>query len=203
MNFDDKGNDYFLHDFKEGNADNANTGGTPANSNTPGGNAEPGNAPQSNSPQGNGNSGFTFPEANGGNSRSGGGAQQPERVSRKRHGWFWFFFILAVIFGVFFYIRYWSPYVVESRTTGFITRVEKKGYIFKTYEGEMISQSQLTDTTRIYSRDFLFSIPNDSLARVLQSYEGTGRPVTVICNRYLGTLPWRGESNTVAVAVEP
>lgn len=199
MNFDDKGNDYFLHDFKNGNSSTANTGDTPGN-NTAGANPAPGNAPQ-----GAASPGFTFPEAEQRGAQNSGqnGTQPGQPVRRKRHGWFWFFLIVALIFGVFFYIRYCSPYVVESRTTGFVTRVEKKGYIFKTYEGEMISQSQLTDTARIYSRDFLFSIPNDSLARLLQSYEGTGRPVTVICNRYLGTLPWRGESNTVAVAVEP
>ncbi|MDE6859860.1 MAG: hypothetical protein K2J65_05565 [Duncaniella sp.] len=186
MNFDDKGNDYFLHDFKAGNADTSNTGN---NGNGTSGQDTPG---------------FTFPEAERNGTGQGVSAQAQQPVKRKkRHRWFWFFFILLVIFGVFFYIRYCSPYVVESRTAGFVTRVEKKGYIFKTYEGEMISQEQLTDTTRIYSRDFLFSIPNDSLARVIQSYQGTGRPVTIICNRYLGTLPWRGESNTIAVAVEP
>ena len=66
----------------------------------------------------------------------------------------------------------------------------------------MISQSQLTDTTRVYSRDFYFSIPDDSLARVIQSYEGTGRPVTLTCKRYFGTLPWRGASKIVVTSID-
>ena len=86
---------------------------------------------------------------------------------------------------------------------GYVVSVERRGIIFKTFEGEMVSHSALEDSTRVYAREINFSIPSDSLARVLQSYQGTGRPVTVTLERYYGTLPWRGASPTVAVAVEP
>ena len=181
MKFDDKGNDYFLHNFKE----EQNTTTTDSQ-------------PSQN--------GFTFPEAGNGTGNNNDNptpAAQPAVKKRKRHGWRWFFFILFVILGVAVYIRYFIPYATESRATGYVTRVEKRGIIFKTFKGEMISQSQLTDTTRIYSRDFFFSIPNDSLARVIQSYEGTGQPVTLTCKRYFGTLPWRGASKIIVTAVDP
>jgi len=187
MNFDNNDNDYFLHDFKGGDTQPGNSSGNSSNSST-----------------GNSASGFTFPETS--QDTGGTGYQQstmtPTPAKRKRHGWRWFFLILLAALCVTIYIRYFVPYATESRTTGFVTRVEKRGIIFKTFEGEMISQSQLTDTTRIYSRDFLFSIPNDSLARELQTHEGSGRPVTITCKRYFGTLPWRGASNTIVTAID-
>ena len=58
---------------------------------------------------------------------------------------------------------------------GFVTLVEKRGIIFHTFEGEMVSESQLADTQRVYSRDVYFSIPDDNLARRLQQYQGAVR----------------------------
>lgn len=188
MDFDDKGNDYFLHKFNDDSkSENSSQSASDTQENEPveksGKNSES-------------STGFTFPE---GQSQ---GNEAKCGKKRKHHGWRWFFFILFVALGVTVYIRYFVPYATESRTTGFVTRVEKRGIIFKTFEGEMISQSQLTDTAHVYSRDFYFSIPNDSLARVIQSYEGTGRPVTLTCKRYFGSLPWRGASKTIAVAID-
>ncbi|MCM1137801.1 MAG: hypothetical protein NC221_03710 [Duncaniella sp.] len=186
MDFDDKGNDYFLHKFNEetDGGDSTQVSSDSSGSQTVGITED---KPTSGE--------FTFPEAEKNNGKV-------EKRKHKRHGWLWFFFILFVALGVTVYIRYFVPYATESRTTGFVTKVEKRGIIFKTFEGEMISQSQLTDTAHVYSRDFYFSIPNDSLARVIQSYEGTGCPVTITCKRYFGTLPWRGTSKTIAVSID-
>ena len=98
---------------------------------------------------------------------------------------------------VAFYIRYFVPYTSDTLTTGYITLVEKRGIFFKTFEGEMISESVLADTSKVYSRDFYFSIPNDSLGRLVQSYQGTGKRVTVTTQKYFGTVPWRGSQKSV------
>lgn len=187
MDFDDKGNDYFLHKFNDdsdGGGSSQPSSDTVVNETVDNPGNKSGNTTQ-----------FSFTESGNENDANG-------KKKHKHHGWRWFFFILFVALGVTVYIRYFVPYATESRTTGFVTRVEKRGIIFKTFEGEMISQSQLTDTAHVYSRDFYFSIPNDSLARVIQSYEGTGCPVTITCKRYFGTLPWRGTSKTIAVSID-
>ncbi|MCM1519420.1 MAG: hypothetical protein NC098_01380 [Lachnoclostridium sp.] len=115
----------------------------------------------------------------------------------------WTVVIALVVLAGVMYVRYAVPYVTDSKVTGYVTTVEKRGMFFKTFEGEMISQSALDDSSRIYSRDFQFSIPDDSLARVIQSYQSTGQKVTLTLEKYYGTLPWRGASRTIAVAVEP
>ncbi len=129
--------------------------------------------------------------------------EEEERRSSRRSrrggcGFFaWFFVIVIASLAVAFYIRYYIPHTTDSRTRGYVTVVEKRGILFKTFEGELVPETQISDSSRIYSRDFQFSIPDDSLGRLLQSYQGTGRPVTITTKKYYGSLPWRGATNTI------
>ena len=125
------------------------------------------------------------------------------RRRRRRRRFAWFFIIVLAVLAVAFYIRYFIPYTSDTLTTGYINLVEKRGVFFKTFEGEMISESMLNDTSKVYSRDFYFSIPNDSLGRVVQSYQGTGRKVVVTTSQYFGILPWRGSQKTVLTSIRP
>lgn len=188
MKFDDSDEDYFLHDFSRKDRqteEGQRHSPTPAPSDPAARPAAP-----------------TFDFSDGGS--DSGPSPEHEAARRKRgHGWLWFFLVVAVVLAAALTIRYFVPYVTESRVTGYVTLVEKRGIVFPTFEGEMVSESQLADTTRIYSRDLSFSIPDDDLALRLQQYQGTGRPVTVTFKRYYGTLPWRGASNTVAVDFIP
>lgn len=109
-------------------------------------------------------------------------------------------FLMCVI-GIAGYIRYFNPYATEAITTGYITSIERRGILFKTFEGEMITERSYGDTTRVYHNDFTFSVDNDSIAYLLQSFQNTGRHVTVSYSRYYGTLPWRGASTNVIDAV--
>lgn len=125
---------------------------------------------------------------------------------RKRRGcailW-WLAVIAAAALGVAFYIRYYIPHTAESKARGYITLVEKRGIVFRTFEGEMVSETQLSDTARIYQRDLRFSIPDDSLGRLLQGYQTAGRPVVITTKKYYGTLPWRGATNTILTDISP
>lgn len=190
MKFDDSDKDYFLHDFtEEGDSADRQTvqrqiPQTDADSST-GGQTSPH---------------FDFTSAE---SEATQGAPQPPRRKKHRRGWVIFFLVVFLALAATVWVRYFVPYVTESQVTGYVTLVEKRGIIFRTFEAEMVSEDQLANTGRVYSRDIYFSIPDDSLARRLQQYQGTGQPVTVTCKKYYGTLPWRGASNTVMVSFTP
>lgn len=233
MKWIDDQDDYFLRDFNsknDGDTDSSasspsqapgGSGDTTASDGTTGipGSASgtPGNASGT---TGSISGEFTFPEGtsgggNGSASTTGGNdgyvtaevtdpADSPKRKRRRAHRrLFWFFLIVFIVLCTAFYIRYFVPYTSETLTTGYITLVEKRGLFFKTFEGEMISESVLADTAKVYSRDFYFSIPNDSLGRLVQSYQGTGKRVTLTTQKYYGTLPWRGSQKSVVTAVTP
>lgn len=106
-------------------------------------------------------------------------------------------FIAFVVGSVAFYIQFLNPYATEARATGYITSVEKRGIFFKTFEAEMITEDSLADTAGVYNRPMTFSIPSDSIARILQNMQGSRQPVTVLFERYNATLPWRGNSKNV------
>lgn len=98
---------------------------------------------------------------------------------------------------VWIVVIFWLPYVSEAQQRGVIMQVRQEGLIFKTFEGQMITDERIADTTHIYQRDFIFSIENDSIARKMMELQATGRRVVVTYKEYRGTLPWRGSSKIV------
>lgn len=108
--------------------------------------------------------------------------------------------VVAVIVALWMY--FFAPYVEEGTQYGYVESLEKRGYVFKTWEGVMIPYKEMMDTTRIYRRDFPFSVERPAVVLGLKRMEDTGLPVKVTYRRYRGTLPWRGSSGTIVVAVD-
>ncbi len=140
--------------------------------------------------------------ANPGNGNPGTPADD---TRKKRHGCrkflIWFVTLAIVALGLTFYLRYFNPYVTDARLTGQVLSVEKRGLIFKTFEAEMVTRDALTDTTRVYTRECSMTVADDALARRLQALQCTGRTVTISYERFYGTLPWRGGSNSVITGI--
>lgn len=130
-------------------------------------------------------------------------ANPQPRPRRWRRILFSLILLLFIGIGVVFYFRYISPYATDAIATGYITSVERRGILFKTFEGSMVIEKSFGDTTRIYRENFSFSIPDTTLARRLQQLQDSSLPVTISINRYYSSLPWRGESECIAVAIIP
>lgn len=131
---------------------------------------------------------------------------QPETTpgrsgNRFRKAVAWFITIAIVVLGATLYLRYFNPYTVDARLTGCVLSVEKRGVIFKTYEADFVSREALEDTAHVYTRQQSMTVASESVARRLQAIQGTGKPVTVIYERYYGTLPWRGGSTSVITGI--
>lgn len=195
MKFDDTDEDYFLHDFsKENEKEKENARQPSVRQDTTSRPERSAANPRNEYPS------FDF---------SKGVDEEDEEVfvPAPRHrfsiGWLWFFLIIFVALCTAVGIRYFVPYVTESQVTGYVTLVERRGIVFPTFEGEMVSESQLADTDRVYARDVYFSIPDEETARRLQQYQGSDTPVTIVCKRYYGTLPWRGATNNIMVSFQP
>lgn len=109
--------------------------------------------------------------------------------------------VILVALAVFLYVRFWFPYS-EGTDTGELNYFQYKGYVFKTYEGKII-QSGLkrfaADAGGVQSNEFNFSVVDPAIADSLMHC--TGRTVEVHYRRYLGTLPWRGETTFVVDSI--
>lgn len=109
--------------------------------------------------------------------------------------------ILLVGFLVFFYFRFYFVFG-EGVKAGQINYVEKKGYIFKTYEGKVIQsgfKSSKSVNSTIQNYEFRFSIENSDLADSLMRC--TGKEVELHYKEYFAPLPWRGYSEFIVDSI--
>ena len=117
--------------------------------------------------------------------------------------WVWLICALAVVGLVIgCWIRFFSPYVEDATQYGYVENIEKRGMIFKTFEGTLIPYKELIDTTRIYNRDFVFSVADANTAATLKEAQYNLKPVRVSYKKYYATVPWRGANKIVVTSAD-
>ena len=117
----------------------------------------------------------------------------------------WTSVIALIVLAGFIFFKFCFVYS-EGVNEGDINYFQKEGFIFKTYEGKMIQTGLKTANaarsaqgTTIQSNEFKFSVVNENVAKKLE--EGTNSGVKLHWKRYLGTLPWRGNSQFIVDSV--
>ena len=120
--------------------------------------------------------------------------------SRKAIGWIVTLCILAAAAG-FLYFKFWWVFS-DGTKTGELNSLTYTGYIFKTYEGEIILTGYGTKNSQgsVQSKNFKFSVANKEVADQLSKM--TGSRVTVHYKEYMGALPWRGYEKAIVDHVE-
>ncbi|HKG68124.1 MAG TPA: hypothetical protein VKA92_04600 [Segetibacter sp.] len=97
--------------------------------------------------------------------------------------------IIIALIG-FIYWRYFFVFA-EGTKAGVLNTFQKKGYLFKTYEGQLIQSGfRGNPGTAIQSNQFSFSVTDEKVAQKLM--ENSGRDMELHYKRYQGSLPWRG-----------
>ncbi|MBR6493374.1 MAG: hypothetical protein IKT13_05510 [Paludibacteraceae bacterium] len=113
----------------------------------------------------------------------------------------WTSVIVFLALALFIFIKFFFVYA-EGVNEGDINYFQKEGYIFKTYEGKMI-QSGLKSAKgvqgSIQSNEFKFSVDEERVAKRFSEISNTG--VKLHWKRYLGTLPWRGNSQYIVDSI--
>ncbi len=94
--------------------------------------------------------------------------------------------VLLVLLVIFCYWRFY--FVLATGTqAGTLNIFQKKGILFKTYEGKIILSGFKAN---VQSNEFSFSVTNETVAE--QLLKVSGREVNVHYIQYFGSLPWRG-----------
>ena len=99
-------------------------------------------------------------------------------------------------------LGYWKYYFTfsEGYRTGLIQKLSLRGNFFKTYEGELVLSSIVSSNNiALASEKFYFSVPNDSIANLLQNYEGKQVKLHYVQKNH--SLCWRGDSEYLADGV--
>ena len=114
-------------------------------------------------------------------------------------GWTITIVILALLAG-FCYFKFWWVFS-DGTKTGELNSLTYTGYLFKTYEGEIIltGYGSKNSSGTVQSKNFKFSVADEKVAEQLSQL--TGHRVTVHYKEYKGTLPWRGYERSIVDSV--
>jgi hypothetical protein len=114
-------------------------------------------------------------------------------------GWTITLVVLALL-AVFCYFKFWWVFS-DGTKTGELNSLTYTGYLFKTYEGEIIltGYGSKNSSGTVQSKNFKFSVSNKEVAEKL--IQMTGQRVTVHYKEYKGALPWRGYEKSIVDSV--
>ncbi len=112
----------------------------------------------------------------------------------------WISAIAVLALAGFIFFKFCFVYS-EGVNEGDINYFQKEGFVFKTYEGKMIQTGLKSSKNQgaIQSNEFKFSVEDERVARKIE--EGSNTGVKLHWKRYLGTLPWRGNSQFIVDSI--
>ena len=114
----------------------------------------------------------------------------------------WIIVLLVLLGAGFGYYKFWWVFS-DGIKTGELNSLTYTGYIWKTYEGEMILSgygSKSSSGGSVQSKIFKFSVKEKAVAEQLR--ELTGQRVTVHYKEYKGALPWRGYERAIVDRID-
>ncbi len=99
---------------------------------------------------------------------------------------------LILIWFIYYFICGWT--YSEGTRSGILTKVSKKGFVFKTYEGEMnVGGFSQGDGTIMPATMFKFSIPDKKIYDELESTQGN--KVVLHYKQVYKNFFWQGETD--------
>lgn len=109
--------------------------------------------------------------------------------------------LLLVLAGAGYYV--FASWTYSSGTrSGYLVKISRKGYLFKTYEGQLnLGGFQEGEDAGIIGNIWNFSIQKDSVYQLLQELEG--EKVTLHYREVNRAFPWQGDTNYFVYGVEP
>jgi hypothetical protein len=116
--------------------------------------------------------------------------------------WVIFIIFLVIVFGVLYYLTF--GYYSEGKRGGFVTQLSKKGYLFKTYEGELRMGGLSEGDGTMNSSQWVFSVSGknkDAISKIEQAIQN-GHRVSLTYEQKFFTLPWNGDTKYFVTDVE-
>lgn len=102
---------------------------------------------------------------------------------------------LVVFSAVYYFYRTYT--VSEGTRVGNMFKISEKGYVFKTFEGELhLGGSQLMNKNSIWA----FSVKDRVTYEEIQKYEG--KNVKVHYKQLIDPFPWQGDTEYLVYKVE-
>ena len=113
-------------------------------------------------------------------------------------------FIALIGIVAVFSFSYWGTYS-EGIRSGMVVKISKKGWIFKTYEGQLNLQTfGANKSPNMVSESFEFSVDSDKqdVIKVLEEASLSGERVSLKYSERLAKFFWRGDTKYFVTEVE-
>jgi len=108
---------------------------------------------------------------------------------------------LAIVVGGGLYLLYANWTYSEGTRTGYLVKISRKGYVFKTYEGQLnLGGFKADEETGVIGNIWEFSLKKKALYERLGKLEG--KKVTLKYREVNKAMPWQGDTNYFIVDVE-
>jgi len=125
------------------------------------------------------------------NTAASRGVNPPKRSKLKR---FLLIFVLVLIASLFIYYFICGMTYSEGTRSGILTKVSRKGFIIKTYEGELnVGGFSEGDGTIMPASIFKFSVADKKVYNELEAAQG--HKVVVRYNQVMKNFFWQGETD--------
>lgn len=113
----------------------------------------------------------------------------------------WFLLVVLLVIGGIGYFNYGAVYS-DGYRAGTLIKFSRKGFIMKTYEGEINQGGIINPTpgTAMVNQIWTFSVKNKEVAKKLEKLEG--KVVRLHYKQYNKMLPWEGDTNYLVDEVE-
>lgn len=120
---------------------------------------------------------------------------------KKLKKFFFIFFLLLLAAGIIYYFIAGMSYS-EGTRSGILTKVSKKGYIIKTYEGELnVGGFSQGDGTIMPASIFRFSVTDKEVYKKLEELQG--RKVVLSYRQVMKNFFWQGDTDYFITEVQP
>lgn len=116
--------------------------------------------------------------------------------------WFILIVFLLIAGGILYYVSFGS--FSDGTRVGSLAKLSRRGYIFKTHEGQLMvgGMSDGTGTFNSTTWDFSVHDSNKEAIEALNLSQRTGQRVSVHYEEKFFQLPWNGDTKYFVVSVE-
>ncbi len=119
------------------------------------------------------------------------GAQKVGKGVKKIFRWA----LVILVLGVAGYLAFCNYFIVsEGSRTGYLTKISRKGYVFKTFEGELnVGGVQHESSAGLDGNIWAFSVWDRDIFELLK--ESQGERITLHYREKFKAMPWQGDTD--------
>ncbi len=116
--------------------------------------------------------------------------------------WIILLVLLLIVGGVLYYATF--GYYSDGTRVGSLTKLSRRGWIFKTHEGQLMVGGMTEGTGSLNSTMWEFSVDDDNSAVIaaLEQSQKTGQRVSLHYEEKFFQLPWNGDTKYFVTGVE-